>query len=110
MKTEKQLKAEIKEVLSEIQEADKIPGKEGKKLLKKAKQKLAYLKVCLMYIETHPNPEFLKKEKSRISNRIERLRESFDPTSSPLKRTAWDKEMGIPKLKTHLSTINFLLQ
>lgn len=46
MKTEKQLKTEIKEVLSEIQEADKF-SKRGKKLIKKAKQKLTYLKTCL---------------------------------------------------------------
>jgi hypothetical protein len=115
MKTEKQLKTEIKEVLSEIQEADKF-SKRGKKLIKKAKQKLTYLKTCLAYIETHPSPEFIQKEIERLSNRINLLDTQYDewknlPRKDVIKgnlKTFYLKKVDVPHLKNQIKTLKFI--
>ena len=116
MQTEKQLKKEIDNILSEIKEAGKIDSKESGKLERKLKKKLQYLKTCLLYLETRPTKTFLEKEKDRLLNRINLIQKQLEIPENVARseatkiRSKFEKQWDVPKLKTHLSTINFLLK
>ena len=119
MKTEKILKKEINEVLSGIEKCGKILSKENSRLEKRLKKKLQYLKLCLLYVETHPKKEFLEKEKERLIHRVALIQDQFilpenheRMAKSELTKIKkqFESKMEVPKIKTHLSTINFLLK
>ena len=115
MKTEKQLKKEIKEVLHEIEENDGSTKSEKSKR-KKLKARIQYLKTCLAYIETHPSPIFIENEIERVSNRISLLDSQFDnwknlPRKEVVKgnlKTYYLKKVDVPLLENQLKTLRFI--
>lgn len=105
MKEVKSIQTEIDSLLEELKHAEK-----DKPLFKR----LQFLKVCKMYLETNPSEDFIKKEKSRLSKRIQLLRDGYsgykakDPDPKKWK-SEYNKATGLNQLNVQLRTINFLL-
>lgn len=84
-----------------------------KKVIQK---RIDFLKFCRLYIETNPNPDFVKGEAERLANRINMYMETYVPLKSERHTKAecskhkrdFEKEMGIPKLRTQLLTLHFI--
>lgn len=116
MKTTKELKSEMKEVLEAMEFQKKKDDKKSANAIKRLKAKLDYLKMCLLYIESNPSVEFIIKEKERLTNRINafmelyKVPEDWGKTMKSNHRKAYEKDMGIPKLRKQLSTIHFILK
>lgn len=62
MKTSKELKSEMKEILDAMEFQKKKDDKKSANAIKRLKGKLEYLKLCLDYIESKPSVEYLIKE------------------------------------------------
>lgn len=71
MKTIKKIKAEIK-VLQKTDTTDLSPG-QMKKIHKEAEQLNQYK----LYLETNPSEEFLKKQHTELSAKLDKIDESF---------------------------------
>jgi len=103
--------------LSKPNEYERKEAKKTKAAMKRDKSRQAFIKTCLLYIKTQPNEDYLKKEADRISNRINLLMEKYKPLTDSrftksqvsVHKKSYEKEMGIPKIRTQLTTLNFLL-
>lgn len=110
MKTEKYLKDHIEKI------AHECFHEREENAIKVLKDRMAFAKNCLLYIQTNPSEEFLAKEIDRISNRVNMLMKSYvalnetkNSVGDCLKhKKDYEKEMGIPHLRKRLSTLNFL--
>lgn len=100
-----------------INDLDRKRIKSIKATIKRDKTRQAFIKTCLLYINTSPNEDYLKREAERISNRINLLLKGYRPldderhTKSQITKhkNEYEKEMGVPKIRKQLTTINFLL-
>lgn len=116
MKTAKELKSEMKEVLEAMEFQKKKDDKKSANAIRRLKGKLEYLKLCLLYIESKPSEEFVKKEKERLTNRINafmelyKVPESWGKTLKARHKREYEKDMGVFKLRKQLSTIHFILK
>jgi len=112
MKTAKFLQNEVAKLFAQCHD----PLTEDKEV-KKLKKRITFLKTCMYYMQTEPSMEFLEKEKDRLNNRINMFMETYVPLDSTkymkkdlsAHKKGFEKEMGIPKIKSQLVTINFLL-
>lgn len=126
MKTIEFFKTEIPNLVSQMERLqigiNKSKTDKETSLLRKQKKtmkkRLEFLTFCRNYIETNPSPDFVKKESERLTNRINMFMKNYEPPKNAetmfLKdvkahKKAFEKEMGIPKIKTQLTTLNFLL-
>lgn len=126
MKTIEFFKVEIPKLVSEMEGVQLQINKEtNKKVLPKLRRekksiqkRIEFLKFCRNYIETEPKEEFVQAESKRLTNRINMFMENYSlPKSAEnwlskdraAHKKAFEKEMGIPKIRTQLTTINFLL-
>jgi hypothetical protein len=79
----------------------------------RAKSRLAFLKVIEMYLENAPEELFISREIKRLENRISLICNNFndseykDPKEA---RKKFEKEMGIPDLRTQLRALRFILK
>ena len=112
MKTAKFLQNEIAKLFAKCHD----PLTEDKEV-KKIKKRIIFLKVCMYYVQSNPSQDFLEKERDRIINRVNMFLENYVPLN-PEKymkkdisshKKKFEKEMDIPKLRTQLTTINFIL-
>lgn len=116
MKTTKYMKSEIDTVMKDMKDAKDLDSPASKRLYKKLKKRLDYLNVCLMYVESEPSSEYLKKEYDRITNRINLLVDAYvQPsygTMSERKKDKrdYEKKMELPKLRSQLMTVNFIMK
>lgn len=125
MKTWMFLKDQMSDNMTEMVNLRKIIGsknstpddvRKSKQKFNKLKKRGAGIKLLMMYLETNPSEDFLRKEHARISNRISLLmddcvqgeREMNIKYKARLKK--YCKEMGVDKLKTQLSAINYILK
>ena len=108
MKTIKQVQEDIDNIFFDIKEASSIAGKyKRQNTLARLHTKLEYFLSCKRYLDTEPSELFLSSESARITNRINLL--LLDKVFADKKKKAeFEKEMGIPKLRHHLSTITYL--
>lgn len=98
-----------------INDLDRKRIKSIKAAIKRDKTRQAFLKTCLLYINTSPNEDYLKREVERISNRINLLLKGYRPldderhTKSQITKhkNEYEKEMGVPKIRKQLTTINY---
>lgn len=88
-----------------------------KKELKRLKAMLPTLKSAILYMETNPSEQFLINEKNRVNRMINNRMDSFpeplqEVSLSVLKKAKkeFEKEHEIPKLRTQLKMINYLLK
>lgn len=116
MKTIQTLKSEMEEVMSEMKHEKEVDTKESINRYKKLNKRLCHLKICLLYIESDPSIDFVKKEKDRVTNRINLFMDKYvtpEGWGSSMKskhKRDYEKEMGIPKLRKQLSTLHFILR
>lgn len=119
MKTKAELEKEVASLSSQIE--DHYSDRYKITNIRKVKDRRRFVKKCIEYISTNPHEEFLQKEKDRLSNRINLFRAQYkEPDEEHLAnmtgreasklRIAYEKEMGLPKLRKHLRTINYLLK
>lgn len=116
MKTIKQIQSEIDDIKKEMIDQQKSDSKESKRRLKKLKTELSFCAICLLYIKSDPSPEFVKKEKDRVTNRINMTLEKYvQPSYGSISerkkdKREYEKSMDIPKLRKQLSTLYYLLK
>lgn len=116
MKTIKWMKSEIDSVMKDMKDAKDLDSPASKRMYKKLKKRLDYLTVCFRYVESEPTSEYLKKEYDRISNRINLLADAYIKpsygTMSEQKKDKkdYEKKMDLPKLRTQLMTVNFIMK
>jgi hypothetical protein len=118
MKSASELKTEIAAIIKEIDTERGCQTKESDRAVKKLESRLEYVKTCLLYIESAPQEGYLEKERSRLENRVNLFMEGyvgidaerFSKSEVTKHRKEYEKEMGIPKLRKWLSTLNFLLK
>ena len=115
MKTIKKLQSEMDSVKSEIENYQKIDTPENIRRVKKCRTRFSHLKWCKQYIESNPTQAFLEKERDRLSNRINKFLENYiepvmaNKSEATKEKKAFEKDMGIPKIRKQLTAINFLL-
>ncbi len=79
--------------------------------ISRRKNRIEYLKTIKAYLETGPKLEYIDLEIDRIENRIALLSNSFDRSQYKDPKEAfkkYEKEMGIPDLRTKLRTLRFI--
>ncbi|MBW1612428.1 MAG: hypothetical protein JRJ57_00305 [Deltaproteobacteria bacterium] len=115
MKTVRQVEKEIKQKAEELSE--ELNGGRGynKRRVSLLKNKIATLKQIKTYLQCNPREEYLKGEKDRIEKRIESIEEKYltwaqwNATRHKEPRDAFEKEMGIPRMKTQLEQLKVIL-
>ncbi len=105
-----EIKQEIKEVEKEL--ANESGGKPS--IINRLKKRLQFLATCKNYIESKPTEEFVKKEVTRLENKINLLTagfikpENIDNKTLAKIKSEYDSEMGIKKLRNQLRTLRYL--
>ena len=116
MKTIENLKSEKKSII-DSQPNREPQSKEGKKEYRKAKQRVSWLNDCILYLETFPEEEFLRKQKEQKQKELDHIDDSFEewqnntPRMLYVKnaRTVYNNLMGRQKVYNHLNTLEYLL-
>jgi hypothetical protein len=116
MKTIPQIKAEIQGIERQLKS-----GEYESKSRSAMYKKIDHLRACILYLETAPNAEFVRNELKRldatINNRCKVIDEFFStesyqkmtkPALTKL-RKEHEKQNDLPKLRTQLDTLNYLL-
>jgi len=76
----------------------------------KFKKRKAYLTVCWEYLKTNPTPEFIQKEKDRLTNRNNKIMEGMPKgvgATTQMKRD-YEKLMNLPHIRLQLRTLQFI--
>lgn len=79
--------------------------------ISRRKNRIQYLKMISTYLESGPTISYIDLEIDRIQNRIALLSNSFDRSQYKDPKEAfkkYEKEMGIPDLRTQLRTLRFI--
>lgn len=114
MKTVRDIKARI----IDVENFMKTELKEKKTgVSAQSKGKLNVLKTCKMYLESKPSEDFVKKEKDKVSNRIDEIFKEYKPLdrdeNSPKQcrqyLTIFEKNWEVPKLRSQLKVLKFIL-
>lgn len=93
---------------------------DGPKMKKMERTKMAnritFLRQTITYLEQDNRQEFLEKELNRLNNRVQLINDGyadwipakwFEKEKDKLKE--YLKEMGVPKLKTQIKALRFIL-
>lgn len=124
MKTIKEIEVKIKNFNLEIthlisQKKEVKDRRHINKQIKILNTEVRHWKNILYYLETQPTLEYLNREKERLEKLIDSLSEKYydwqknnaPPDIHPNKRkTYYNKEMGVNKLKYQLKAVNQILQ
>jgi len=125
MKSVQFFKDEIEKLKSEMADAKKLLNqpkldeklaKQSRGTIKRNKKKIEEYVLYMRYAETNPTKDYLEKEIDRITNRINKFSElykpldveRFDKKTCTTHKKAYEKEMGIPKLRKQLSALCFI--
>jgi hypothetical protein len=109
MKTVKEINQEIKDLILSLKEADRFKSKSIKK-------RIELLKMCKLYVESKPRPEFLEAEVKDIERKIDVLNGRFglwnETNASKFRnsRAAYNTESGINSLKAQLKAVRYLVK
>lgn len=120
MKTINQIKSDLIEVVNTLQEdkQKKVEDRMKKSAATKLRKKIPFLKTCIMYVESGPSEQFVKKEIERIETKInlrmglfilDDYKEVDKKTVSKFKREH-EKKYEIPHLREQVRTLRFLLK
>jgi hypothetical protein len=106
MKNIKYMKEEISRIEMEFRD-----GFADKREESKITKQLDFLRTCIRYLETNPNPEFLFKEQCRLSDLVEYIKKTEIEKEYTKEREAeFGEDMGFTLANKQISVINFLLQ
>lgn len=104
--------SEIKQEIQNLLDSDKEMLTKAQ--ISKIKNRLQFLRTCEAYLKTDPDEKFLKKERERLMDMIEKISIGFKSYNVPAKfkgssiRKYYEKECGVPLLKLQVNTIKFL--
>jgi len=117
MKTVQELKSEISDIKYKIENEDMKPATE-----RRLRKRIPFLKTCIMYVESNPSRDFIKKQMEDCENKIDLRMRSFPldeymamekppdkPTIRKLKM-AHEKKYEIPHLRDQVRALRFLLK
>ena len=113
MKTIADIQREIADIKHEIENTEMKKAAETK-----LRKRIAYLRTCVLYLETNPSPSFLKAEIEKVENKISLRMVGFSLDGSlgmtksfvlKLKK-AYEKQYDVPKLREQVKTMRFLLK
>lgn len=86
----------------------------------KLRKRIPFLKHCIMYLESGPNPQFLKAEISKVETKINLRMGQFpldqyqsdgvDKKTVSRLRREHEKKYEIPKLREQVRTLRYLLK
>lgn len=79
--------------------------------LSRKKNKIEFLKIIKIYLESGPTLEYINLEIDRLENKITLLSNSFDRSQYKDPKEAfkkYEKDMGIPRLRVQLRTLRFI--
>ena len=122
MLTVNDVSQEIKNLLFEIntqpRSSDPKIKRQQVKFKKATEKRIKYLNTIKLYLETNPSSEFLKSEVYRLKTALAvyetRFSQSIIPSeitqSVKLRRKLYEKENSVPKLKTQLKNLQFILK
>lgn len=120
MKTKVDINLELNEVVNTL-EADKLKksaDRMKKSAATKLRKKIPFFKMCIMYVESNPSEQFVKKEIDRVETKInlrmaqfvlDEYKELDKKTVAKLKREH-EKKYEIPHLREQVRTLRFLLK
>lgn len=127
MVTLQQLKKQRADIISEadslkqrLANADNYTESRSlKKEITALRKRLPFIKTCILYLELSPSEEFIQKEKDRISNLIEAVNKRYSELPKNDKMTLseankmkkeFEADYEVPKYKSQLKALNFLLK
>ena len=110
MKTIKQINEDIIKELDSL----KVPGL-SKHQIRKIKGDLVKLKSCKMYLETSPNPEFIKRSYESLNMQINAINNRYSEylgsgvPNTKKTRATWNKMNNMSLLKYQKATLKYIL-
>jgi hypothetical protein len=117
MKTVKELKEEIVGIKYQIENEPMKPATQ-----KRLRKRIPFLNTCIMYVETNPSRDFIKKQlddcEAKINLRMAQfpldeymsMEPPMDKPSVRKLRTAHEKKYEIPHLRDQVRALRFLLK
>lgn len=103
---ESEINSEIKSITKDSQKSE----------VSAVKKKVAFLRMCKMYLETNPREEFVIAQRDDVKKKIDLIPDrykqwtegkSLSKYKDPFK--SYCTEMGMSDLKSKLKTLNYLL-
>lgn len=116
MKTIEQLKKEIFDVTYKLQNESMKKSAETK-----LRNRIAFLKVCVRYVESNPDQSFCEKELKKIEDIISSKMKEFEDSISDEKKEKMSKKVlsglrkeheamyGLSKLRVQMRSLRFIL-
>lgn len=117
MKTVQQIKEEVNSLIENHKEKERKAAT-SKKKVPSIKSKLDFLKMCRLYLETNPSPEFLKSEVKRMEDIVSSKESQFKEWTVPhelksqsinKQKAAFFREVGVSDIKKRIKTVKYLL-
>lgn len=113
MKTVTELKQDISDIKYQIQNEDMKPAAE-----KRLRKRIPFLNMCIAYIESNPDPAFVKGELVKVQAKIDLRMNMFslagidemDRPSVTKLRKAHEKTYEVPHLREQVKALKFLLK
>lgn len=117
MKTKDVVQKEINELLAKRPGGSTITepfDPKGKKELQRDRKHIVFLKKMLVYLESSPRKEFVVSEKDVVKKRMKKITDEWAVINKEGKlsnkaRNEYFKSEGLPKLKTQLKSLTYLL-
>lgn len=112
MKTVAQLNKEIEETINVFDKTKE------KKIKKKIYDHVLFLRFVVLYLETHPNEDFLKKTKQDFENKVKKLLDNYSYWSSNVcdksievknRKSIFLRSTGINELNKRIKTLDYIL-
>lgn len=107
MKTIQEINFEKQQIIEESRNL--TTSKKDKALRKKNNNRVEFLNLMINYLELGVNPDYVKKEKQRLSVIIKtcelKLKEDF---RFPAEKTKYRNDSGATLAKKHLNALNYI--
>jgi hypothetical protein len=118
MKTIEALESELTNIRKELEEFKKFNSNydDYVKFENKKRNRIEFISMCKLYIDTSPRESFIKSELNRLEKRLEKLDGGFafwfkssGLTDFKQGERIYASEVGIKKIKEQIKTLSFLL-
>jgi len=121
MITKKQIEQKIADLKKEFADVSKSKDEKDQKKIKRMKsmvnKKTKFYKTCILYVESEPTEEYIKKQKAQVLVKMENIKKAFKDALSQSQykeafaktEKSFEKELGMTKLKDQLKHLDFLI-
>jgi hypothetical protein len=114
MKAIKEIEAEIATLVSFVENNYK---KDSPKMFTREKGRMAFLRHVILFLETNPSEDYMRREAARLDKLITSLESQYEtwtkntpPDAPPNKfKSVFNKEMGLTLLRLQRKTAYFIL-